>query len=347
VIAGARLAACLVVVGLCVGCATSLALESLPADPIAALYWTREEARRRNEIIEELAGASSLPAEGIATPETLGSLFGTTHDRDEDMRRLAEWPGHLVLIDPRTGNLQRVDEAPPGARPLAWSADHLRLLYASAHGTGLAQLFEWNRASGEVQRLSDERTAHPFGDYHPDGGLLFAGVAASGGRLSTSVFRLRPDRGRAEVIVSGRAFAALRATPDGRSLLVGELEESGHSAREAAPVLKLLPLEPGAPEERSIGRGRDPDFSGDGRWLVYSARTTAGWRAVRARSDGSGRVLLGESGREESSPAASPDGQFVAHVAPEANFDCLFVRRSDGKGERLLSAEGSFASLAW
>ena len=93
--------------------------------------------------------------------------------------------------------------------------------------------------------------------------------------------------------------------------------------------------------------GRDPTFTPDGEWIVYSAPVGSDWKLRRIRSDGSGRAPLGKSMRDEVSPTVSPDGRFVVYVAREGGQDLLFMRRMDGSGDRVLPADGSFESPVW
>ena len=77
-------------------------------------------------------------------------------------------------------------------------------------------------------------------------------------------------------------------------------------------------------------------FSPDGEWIVYSARRGSGLRTYRVRVDGTGRTPLGETVRNEETPAISPDGKFVVYVSDHNGLSRLFVKRFDGTGDRLL-----------
>jgi Tol biopolymer transport system component len=66
------------------------------------------------------------------------------------------------------------------------------------------------------------------------------------------------------------------------------------------------------------------------------------------RPDGTARAPIGRGVREESSPAVSPDGRFVAFVAAEQAFRRqLYLRRFDGSGERILFADGDADYPVW
>ena len=83
----------------------------------------------------------------------LGSLVAQR--RGTDSGDLAtRYPGRLALINPRTLAVTFPDQAPLGARPLSWSADRERLIFASNRQNGRYQLYELNCATGEVKVLA-------------------------------------------------------------------------------------------------------------------------------------------------------------------------------------------------
>jgi Tol biopolymer transport system component len=111
----------------------------------------------------------------------------------------------------------------------------------------------------------------------------------------------------------------------------------------------LYAIDPdGLAEPRPLGRGRDPVFSADGEWIVYSAAVGESSRLRRMRPDGSGRVLIApNSRRDERQPAFSPDGSLVVYTAEEQGLSRLFVRRIDGSGERMLVRDEVVARPIW
>ncbi|MDX1390521.1 MAG: hypothetical protein R3344_15135, partial [Acidobacteriota bacterium] len=99
---------------------------------------------------------------------------------------------------------------------------------------------------------------------------------------------------------------------------------------------------------RAIARGREPSFSPDGEWIVYSravGNTPSLWRI---RRDGTGRTRLGRgSGADEYGPAVSPDGSLVVYESVSNGRYRLFVRRFDGSGDRVLFADGDGTHAVW
>jgi TolB protein len=99
---------------------------------------------------------------------------------------------------------------------------------------------------------------------------------------------------------------------------------------------------------RSIAKGREPAFSPDGEWIVYSravGKTPALWRV---RRDGTGRTRLGRgSGADEYGPTVSPDGSLVVYESVSGNRYRLFVRRFDGTGDSVLFSNGDGTHAVW
>ena len=66
-----------------------------------------------------------------------------------------------MLLWPQTGELTRVEAAPPGARPLAWSDDHNRLLFSSSHRGGREQLYEYQLETEVLRTVTRGSFEHP------------------------------------------------------------------------------------------------------------------------------------------------------------------------------------------
>lgn len=333
------------------GCAApGVKRDDLDERPIAMLHWTHEEARKRNELLEEVGAVPEVAKRGVATPETLGVLLGAAKvDARDVSRRLNRWPGHVVLLDPRTGEITRVEAAPPGARPLAWSEDHRRLLFSTNRISGKTQIYEYDLDSGEVRSLTYGDEAHPLGDIGPDGQLLYTGIRRAGRGLRSRVYLAQAHEPRGQIVMEGELHEAALLSPRGDvALLVrADLEKAARPGTEAASLLVIRQLD-GSGKETVIGRGKEPRFTPDGDFVVYSAPIRGGgWRLAKVRAEGLGRRPLGEGPRDERMPAISPDGLHVVFVAPESDFDRLYMRRMDGTGTRVLFDDGSVAWPVW
>jgi Tol biopolymer transport system component len=138
-----------------------------------------------------------------------------------------------------------------------------------------------------------------------------------------------PTDGEPACSPDGTALAYVRLFPEERS------EIWIHSFADEEPA-------------RAIAQGREPSFSPDGEWIVYSrvvGKTPALWRI---RRDGTGRSRLGRgSGADEYGPAVSPDGSLVVYESVFQNRYRLFVRRFDGTGDRVLFSDGDGTHAVW
>ena len=113
------------------GCAGSLP-EDLPDGLIAVRHWDREAFRRRLEILERTQAApGARRRHGVADVEGVRRWLEAVAGAGA-ARELSRYPGHLSLYDPRTGTVERVAAAPAGSKPLAWSPDRRRLMFATA-----------------------------------------------------------------------------------------------------------------------------------------------------------------------------------------------------------------------
>ena len=331
------------------GCSASgIGPAELEQPPIAVLYWDRQAARDRSEAETELNRPNPL---GIADVGDLGRMIGL--GGDEAQAVASRYPGHLSLVDPATGAIRRIEAVPPGAVPLAWSSDRKALLLAAPSRRGRVQLHEYRIVREEFRPVTTGPLAHTRGHYGPDGRL--AVVAERGTGASRVELTGGGDGGR-RVAFEGPAVSDVRWSPRGDRLLLAVMdparrERGGGPARMLFALSRRDPFQTWPPGPGSkldpLGRGRDPVFSADGEWIVYSARIGDGWRLRRMRAEGGGRLPIGRGVRDEIEPAVSPDGKLVAYVALEGGLHRLFVRRMDGSGDRLLLPEGAVARPVW
>jgi Tol biopolymer transport system component len=316
--------------------------------PIAVLYWDRQAARDRADAQAELRRPHKL---GVADVGDLGRAMGLGSGAEQQVAQ--RYPGHLALVDPATGAVRRIEQVPPSAVPLAWSPDHSALLLAAPSRRGGVQLYEYRVAEQELRLLTTGPPSHVRGDYGP-GRRLVSVAELAGGRS-----RIELAAGAAaerRIVFEGPAVYDVRWSPRGDMLLLAVID-STRRERGGGGARMLFALSPEAPPQawppgpgsmlEPLGRGRDPVFSPDGEWIVYSARVGGGWRLRRMRAEGGGRLPLGRGVRDEIEPAVSPDGSLVAYVSEEGGLHRLFVRRIDGSGDRLLLPDGAVARPVW
>jgi len=252
----------------------------LPAEPIAIHYRTSEQARRHAEAVAKAAEAGR-PAGG--GPQLVGSKAHLRADMNALGSFLAEAlglqpgapgadRGRLALLDPRSGSLEVVASALPGSVPMAWSADHDRLLFAQSPGleSGDVQILEWSRSQDTVRRVTTGPPVHTQACYGPEGRVVVAAVEGRG-EAARSWIRISQPGGRGPwrdlspgpadhsptCAADGAAVAFVRATASGRS------EVWVVDAPFDAAPRRLVP-------------GHHPRFSARAPWLLYTATRRAG-----------------------------------------------------------------------
>jgi len=332
------------------GCAgPGLPLDEVTDAPIALVWWDATTARKRQDLIDRLSGESAALApsrEGVARLESLAEVVtGASGAGSSSALQLRQYPGRIVLLHPRTLEIEAFPAAPPNARPLAWSPDRRHLLFNSSHQDGgRSQLYEFDRDTGQVFKLTHGPAHHLEGDYGPGARLLISWVRLGPDEKLAGLDVRTPTGGMAERLLDGIYPSTPRWSPAGDSYVYVEADNTG--GRRDASVIVRKPIEPGARRD-ALARGREPVYTPDGSTIVYASQTASGWQLRRMRADGSGRASLGESVRDERWPAVSPDGRHVAYISNQAGFDQLYIRRMDGSGDRILLDEGAVAFPVW
>ncbi|MFP6655024.1 MAG: hypothetical protein VCB25_05305, partial [Myxococcota bacterium] len=264
--------------------------------------------------------------------------------------RLAKSPGRLMLFWPRTGEVTKVEGAPLGSRPLAWSADHKRLLFSSAHRGQKEQLYEVNFERQEVRAVTTGPDEHPRGDYTGDDGVVVLRQKRGAGQrpARTTIHRQGPDGRLGKAIAEAVPAGAIRITPDGDRLVYQQVVPRHRRAGPThyTPMIAVRRLDEGG-RERLLLKGREPTLTPDGEWVVFASPSSAGYRLRRMRTDGSARVPINPGGSEERMPSVSPDGQFIVFVKLVNGYRRLAVRRFDGKHEMRPPVDGWSEFPVW
>ena len=155
----------------------------------------------------------------------------------------------------------------------------------------------------------------------PDGTQLAVSIRAN---AEEQIWIKRLDRGRLSNLTFGGTLNYRPAwTPDGRA--VAFVSERGDN-----PDLYVRPVDGSAPatllrdEERTV---EEVTYSPDGEWLVYRVGGTAGARDLYARRMGADSVVaLVTTGFDETSPAVSPDGRWLAYASNASGRYEVYVR---------------------
>jgi Tol biopolymer transport system component len=332
------------------GCqAPGVAREEISAEPIAFIFHSEEDARRRAEAYGKRSPTGSRDyRSGFETP-TVVHLNSVRDYLDKTFGRPAndESAGRLALLNPRNKVVTVVESARKGAIPQAWSPDRDRLLFAQ-WDQGKLQLFEFERDTRVVSRVTAGPDHHPQGCYGP-GGQLIAVVAnrvesaetrSGRGGLDSRIALMGPKE-PVESISAGPTDGEPACSPDGNAVAYVRLLPG---ARSEIWIYSFADEEPA----HAIAKGREPSFSPDGEWIVYSRTVGKAPALWRIRPDGTGRTRLGRgSGAEEYGPAVSPDGSLVVYESALKNRYRLFVRRFDGTGDSVLFSNGDGTHAVW
>ncbi len=334
----------LILAGAAGGClGGSLSRSELAETPIALLYWSAEEGRRRLEMLG-MAENDKTPynrRQGVAELGRIKDLTGSGVLGNADLR----YPGRVILLNPRTLEITEVPQAPLGARPLSWSEGHEKLMISTNRVDGTHRLYEVEIETGEMKPLTGRRKNYIAGAFGPDRSVAYASVDVDRAGTLEGIIWAGDGRSRAVPVAADVLARHVDYAPDGSSIVyvprpIGSSRR--YSVQTQAPTPGAVPS--------VVGPGEEPVFSPDSQWIVYVAPTGpqgSRTRLVRARADGSGRTTMGRAVRSEKSPAVSPDGDFVIYVSQHNGLDRLFVKRFDGSGDRLLFDKGAVAWPVW
>ncbi len=318
--------------------------EDLPDRPIALVYRNMTEAEQAADAYDKAEKRLRVARTGVpirGRPNTLDvddiaqafGVYGTSEDR------AAANLGRVALLHPRTGEIETVDWAPRGSRPLDWSADHQRLLFVKLR-RGLPHIYERDFRTGDVRPITHARRRHLDACYCGEDGLIFAAITTSG---RSQLFLRRAGGGKPVAVTEGPGDYAPSCTPDGRRVVWTGRGVEGESIRS-------LDLEDPEAEPTLLTRGRHPGVTPDGAWILYSALTRDGWKVWRMRIDGTGRHPLGRGPEWEHQPNVSGDGRFAVYVSTfdkhEIGFK-LWVRPLDGDADRPLPIDGEALHPVW
>lgn len=319
-----------------------LSRSELPEEPIAIAYLDPEAARKRSEDLlardpEVVAADRARRKDGVAPvseiSRQIGSLLGGL------VRERREHVGRLALLDPRTAEVQVLRAARLGAVPLDWSPDHRRLLFAQLELEYL-QLFEYDHQTGEVRPMTHGPRVHPRGCYASGGRLVTMTVDVVKDQVETRIELTNAGGVNAQRVSTGPRDHSPTCAPDGSAVAWVETPLRGRSW-----IVSRKPLVGGEP--RRLSPGREPSFSPDGKWILYSAPIGREWQLWRIRPDGTGRARVGPGGVEDQKPDVSPDARLVVYVVENDFRRSLHVRRMDGTGDRILFNDGDADRPVW
>jgi len=300
-------------------------LEEISSAPIA---FVRQEPAQGLIGVEEFLRAARIP--NPDEPRTQKGKLTTT----------------LCLLFPRTREIRAIPELGRGALPLDWTPDGNRLLIGVREGErALLNLRLWNRHTGAFDRVQPGRSV---------------GIASIGNgpiRMVTVEVHSGPAGNPQPAVrlwLSGRPPVFIpdsdRAqypdlSSDGRTVVF--IKQSRNVRRDAIIFLARLGEQP-----VPLGRGSQPRFSRDGKWISFVRRQGPGGplNVWVMRSNGSAKRRITDTNFDEDSPSISPDGRHVVYASVRGDVEelsHLYVARVSDQREIQLTRNGQNGRPIW
>ena len=273
-----------------VGCA-GVKLEDLPPEPIAFMYRTSDEAKRRAEQLDSQAKPGAPGGRKVVRFKSVRDYVTGATDQSE----LMATAGRMALLDPRSGKVTVLPVTRPGARPIGWTGDHSKLLFSALAGRK-SQVFSYDMATHVVDRVTPGHHSQPWADISAGGATAFSRISGSGKQAMSRIW-VREPGGTARRLTEGPSDYRPRFTRDGKALLYSTRSAAGQD------IIRRIELESG--EDRVIARGADPVVAYDGSMVAYSKRLKGLWELWRMNPNGTGKHDLGGAGAPWSRPTST------------------------------------------
>lgn len=320
-----RAAAALGLLGaLSAGACSRPALDGVPADPVA---FVRHEPSGGLASLDEFRAALRL-GNPAAEPETMRPRLHMS----------------VSLLSVPSGEVRPVPGVSGSTLPLDWSPDgHALLLGRWDRSRRAFHLVSWNRLTGAIDPVVPEISVGEAAlGRGPIRLALIARTAGAGGASDLGVHVFVERRGLLPL-----PGAAPGVTPDvagdGRSVVFAR------PARLASRDGTLLLARLGEGPPVALGRGDQPRFSRDGRWITFVRRRDGQPDVWVMRANGTGKRAVTGSSYDEEYPAVSPDGRYVvyASVRPPENKSQLYLARTSDGYEVQLTRIGHNSRPIW
>ncbi len=308
-------------------------------------------------IIPALGGRERRLVEVAAHPVMRGPFLAWTPDN----RGLiisdtvsAGGPHGLFLLAVDSGERRRLTTPAPSALGdvgMTPSPDGRSLAFIRHRGYGVSDLYLLSLAAdytpkGEPRRLTFDNVATGSPVWNPDGReIIFWSsrggspglwrIAASGSASPKPLATMGQVGYQLTISHQGDRLAYVRSTSD-RDIWRLELPRPG--AKLDPPVRFISSSE----------TDQFPQFSPDGKRIVFGSARSGNFEIWIADSDGSNLVQLTSFGVHTGAPRWSPDGSQIAFDSrPEGNTDIFVVDASGGKPRRLTTDPAADVTPSW
>jgi eukaryotic-like serine/threonine-protein kinase len=210
--------------------------------------------------------------------------------------------GTLMAVPFDTDRLELAGEAVAlwaGVRNMTVSLNGILLYLAGGTSTGLRELV-WVSPSGVITPVDSAWRAEFYGRpvLSPDGRLVEVTLSSTSG---PQIWVKQLDRGPAQRVADPGEDGTWE--PGGKSLLFRR-----------ADGFARVPADGSRPPAPSHVQGRFPDYSRDGKWIVFTSGDDIA--AMRTEGDTTPRMIVEEPGAQIV-PALSPDGRWLAYMSDE------------------------------
>ncbi len=203
-----------------------------------------------------------------------------------------------------------------------WSPDGTRLAYVSFERQR-PRIYVHNIATGTRQVVSKFRGTNSAPAWSPDGKKLAVTLSKDGG---SQIYLIDAKGGNAKRLSDSRSRDTEPSfSPDGRHILFT-------SDRGGSPQIYRIPVNGRSRPQRVTFDGRyntSPKYAADGQWFAY-VRMEDGRFSIAAQNINNGEVRYLTSGRDDRSPAFSPNGKAILYATEVKGRGALGAISIDG-----------------
>ncbi len=251
----------------------------------------------------------------------------------------------IYTVDLKTGERRRVaaDGEFTGETTPRFSPDGKSLAFVRVFSDYTQDLFVVSTVgeNNEPRRLTDDlKTIHSLAWSADGADIFFVSVRESN---RSNIWRIGAAGGSPEFLSTGGEFLTnLAASPDGKTLAF--VEKTLHS-----DIYRLTVGEPAAKPLIATSYTEDlPDFSPDGRHIVFHSNRSGNVEAWIADADGKNLRQLTDDKRQVGAVRFSPDGtQIVYHARDSENKEIYVASIEGGEPRRLTTDTANDTYPSW